>query len=427
MSSLEGAYTYQGLEEIQWLSRAVSSQNSQIQPNAVPSNNDAYENISEYDEPSSISSLSIYSASGDDDANSVSSSQEDLESRIAFLHEKQKLLERAMKALQREELYEASIAPSVIDKSHPSCNISSIVEEARTMLKALNEDEDDDDVVVLPSSSQSQSKRKQDSSDSIKESSKRLKIDITNVSRRVATQEDTPVPVSEDEEDDDAEPYPMQGKWMAKSFLRYHKPSFNASRYENWKIKRDPYVGNVAVPPSPTPFERETELKVALSFTSTPQLITSAVPPFNVVHANAAFAILSGRNDIVGSSVETIFQVDSPVEEEGEEQDSKQTNVHQIFPNQILLNGKACQIALTPIVDRGQNPKGGVSHLLLQVRQGDADAIQMQDIPLSSITNTTRGAATDNGRKVFLTTIGWYHYIKHIQGSRARALVLEAH
>ena len=150
MSSLEGAYTYQGLEEIQWLSRAVSSQNSQIQPNAVPSNNDAYENISEYDEPSSISSLSISSASGDDDANSVSSSQEDLESRIAFLHEKQKLLERAMKALQREELYEASIATSVIDKSHPSCNISSIVEEARTMLKALNEDEDEEDDVVLP-------------------------------------------------------------------------------------------------------------------------------------------------------------------------------------------------------------------------------------------------------------------------------------
>jgi hypothetical protein len=412
MYSTEGAYQEDLEDAARWLSIASAlesnvEETNEIQPANVTSignSNYTDENISVDYEPSSISSLSVSSTSGDDETNSVTSSDNDIESRISFLQKKQALLERAMKALQEEELYTASIAHSIIDKSHPSTTISSLCEEAKTILKALNKEEkkEGDESSTLSTKQAQKRKESEDSDSSDQEgSSKRFKIDITTVSRKVSTdlfQDMVPAPVSEDEKEDEDEPYPLKGsEWMAKSFLRYHKPSFEASQYSDWKIKRDPYVGNVAVPPSPTPFDRETELKDALSFTSTPQLITSSVPPFNVVHANAAFAILSGMNNIVGSSVESIFQVDN------ENVESTSNNTHQIFPDQILLNGKACQIVLTPIVDRVQNPKGGVSHLLLQVQQGDA-AIEMENIS-SAITSTQQGTGNNNNR-VFLTTIG---------------------
>mmetsp|Transcript_33387 Transcript_33387/g.80808 ORF Transcript_33387/g.80808 Transcript_33387/m.80808 type:complete len:406 (+) Transcript_33387:170-1387(+) len=405
MNSIDGTYQEDLEDCARWLSMASASPDkieSRNMPTAPPSSENYADENSESssidDEPSSLSSVSMTSSSGDDDTNSVSSSSEDIESRISFLRKKQALLERAMKALRKEDMYSASIAQSVVNNTHPSTTFSSLCEEARTTLKSLNRDEpkDGDDDISTLSSKRSKSKRKE--SEYRLEDSKRVKIDITNVSRRVSRDtfkdmvDTTPMAVSEDEEDDEAEPYPLAGKWMAKSFLRHHKPSYEVSKFDNWKIKRDPYVGSIVVPPSPTPFLQETELKDALAFTSTPQLITSAVPPFNVVHANAAFAILSGVNNAVGSSVESIFEVDNV---------EKRTDSRQIFPDQIRLNGEACQIDLTPIVDRVQYPKGGVSHLLLQVQQGDA--IDMGEIPLSSITHTQR-SGTDN--RAFLTTIG---------------------
>mmetsp|Transcript_33388 Transcript_33388/g.80812 ORF Transcript_33388/g.80812 Transcript_33388/m.80812 type:complete len:402 (+) Transcript_33388:170-1375(+) len=401
MNSIDGTYQEDLEDCARWLSMASASPDkieSRNMPTAPPSSENYADENSESssidDEPSSLSSVSMTSSSGDDDTNSVSSSSEDIESRISFLRKKQALLERAMKALRKEDMYSASIAQSVVNNTHPSTTFSSLCEEARTTLKSLNGEADDD----LSASSSKRSKSKRKESEYRLEDSKRVKIDITNVSRRVSSDtfkdmvDTTPIAVSEDEEDDEAEPYPLAGKWMAKSFLRHHKPSYEVSKFDNWKIKRDPYVGSIVVPPSPTPFLQETELKDALAFTSTPQLITSAVPPFNVVHANAAFAILSGVNNAVGSSVESIFEVDNV---------EKRTDSRQIFPDQIRLNGKACQIDLTPIVDRVQYPKGGVSHLLLQVQQGDA--IDMGDIPLSSISHTQRSGRNN---RVFLTTIG---------------------
>ncbi|KAL3944044.1 MAG: hypothetical protein SGBAC_001872 [Bacillariaceae sp.] len=390
MYSTEDTYQ-ENLEDCaQWLSMAsaspdkIVSRSSPAAPSSIADENDS--NISGDDEPSSLSSVSMTSSSGDDDTSSYSSTSDDIGERISFLHEKQVLLHRAMKALQREDMYTASIAQSVIDKTHPSTFVSSLYDEARTTPDSVNYDGDDMSTLSSPRSN----KRKEPEYHN-EESNKRTKIDITSVSRRVSSDIDAPVTVSEDEEDDEALPYPLTGKWMAKSFLRHHKPSYNVSKFDNWKIKRDPYVGNIVVPPSRTPFNQETELKDALSFTSTPQLITSAVPPFNVVHANAAFAMLSGMSSTVGSSVESIFEVDN-VDSETNRTD---------FPEQIRLNGKVCKIDLTPIVDRVQSPKRGVSHLLLQVQQGDA--IDMGAIPLASISGT-QGTARNN--RVFLTTIG---------------------
>ncbi|CAJ1955705.1 unnamed protein product [Cylindrotheca closterium] len=399
MNSSEGRYQETLEDSARWLSMASASPDKIVSSRSTPSapanmGTDVDENSSIADEPSSMSSVTMTSQSGDDDndTSSVTSStsSDDIESRISFLHQKQLLLERAMKALRREEMYTASIAKFVTEKVHPSTIISPLWEEARTTLKSFNRDED-----AISTTSSKGSKRKE--TECREESSKRIKIDISTVSRIVSSADaligtPAPVAVSEDEADE-AEPYPVQGKWMAKSFLRHHKPSYDVSKFDNWKIKRDPFVGSIVMPPSPTPFLQETELKDALAFTSTPQLITSAVPPFNIVHANAAFAMLSGRSNTVGSSVESIFEVDDVVESSA---DSQHT-----FPNQIRLNGKTCQIELTPILDRAQKSKGGVSHLLLQVHEGDA--IAMNDIPLSSIA-ATQGIGNNN--RVFLTTIG---------------------
>jgi hypothetical protein len=308
------------------------------------------------DWPSSTSSVSSSStASTETDDISVYGSDE-MGERIAFLREKQCLLQRALQAMKGEEIYEASIAVGVFKHihSHPSGNSSvlnsSLCQDARETL-------DDSAVTTKRPSREDESTT---SSTSTSMTSKRLKIDTQSVSCVSAStaSDNTVVPSFHRPLD----PFPMDGKWMAKAFIHHFKPNSSSSSTttsSDWKMLKDPYLGDMVIPPSMEPLHTEMQLKDALGFTSTPQLITSAVPPFAVVHANKAFSILSGDQNLMGTSVESIFQVDD---------DSANYMPDQAFPTRMRLQNQDCQLCLIPIIDRASNPSGGVSHILLKVK-----------------------------------------------------------
>jgi hypothetical protein len=291
---------------------------------------------------SSSTSSAVSTESTDSDDTSVYGSDE-MGERIAFLRQKQRLLHRALRAMKRDEVYEASIAVGMFKHMHSHSSGNS----------------------YLLSSSKRPSKEDESttSTTSTSMSSKRLKIDTQSVTCVPASNVGDNMVVPSFNRS--LYPFPMDGKWMAKAFIHHFKPkppssSASASTMSSdWKVVKDPYLGNMVIPPSMEPLHTEMQLKDALGITSTPQLITSAVPPFAVVHANKAFSILSGDQNLVGTSVESIFQVDD---------DSANYMPDQAFPTRMRLQNQDCQLCLIPIIDRTSNPSGGVSHILLKVK-----------------------------------------------------------
>lgn len=311
---------------------------------------------------SSMSSVSMTSSSSaDDDSMSGYSSGDDLGDIIPFLREKQLLLQRAIGALKREEIYAATIAVGVASSVHPSVSISSVFQDAKDALRRIN---GDDTETIESSSSIATAKRQSpvDHDESSTESTKRIKIDTRSV-RHFSGSEAEGNAMLATASGRPQEPFPMEGsKWMARALMNNFKPTTSSSDSSSeWKVVRDPYMGSLAIPPSTESCQREMQLRDALGFTPTPQVITSAVSPFAVVHANRAFSVLCGEQNFVGKSVESLFQV----EEDSSTASSGETKT---FPTRIRLQNQDCQLCLIPIIDRAASKRGAISHILLKAQ-----------------------------------------------------------
>eukprot|EP00980_Cylindrotheca_fusiformis_P002199 scaffold504_cov109-Cylindrotheca_fusiformis.AAC.5 len=309
--------------------------------------------------PSSMSSVSMASSSDDgndeeDDEISVYSSGDDLMERISFLREKQQLLQRALSSMKQEEIYEANIAVGVAKHTHSSMTVSSLCHDAKETLLSMMQGSKHANPSslkrALPLEEEHSSTTTQSSAAS---SAKRFKIDTESVSYLSASEACETV-------FDGLPSRPMESSfpfddttWMAKAFQNHFRKT--SSNNKEWKVRKDPYLGNLAIPPCAESCQKEMQLQDALAFTSRPQVITSAVPPFAVVHANKAFTVLAGEQSVIGKPIESIFKVDASKETSG------------AFPTRIQLLNRDCQLCLTPIFERASNVDG-ISHILLQVR-----------------------------------------------------------
>ena len=259
-------------------------------------------------EPSSLSSSSLTSENENDDESSSSFSdgidsadETKIDSEIAFLQAKQRLLRRAINTIKEEEVYDASQARSTLAASTSASKPSGsqIWIEARDILSILNRREGKD----VPVKRNSRDRPLVVSSDSNCSSNKRLKIDVSSVIQ--VSSSSVPQPTTQKDYKIISTPNPLMnstssagqhssspftnslkipferlsggGPWMAKALIR----SLPSSLHQNddksstedfssttWEIVQDPSLGAIVVPPSSVSLSQNSiQLKDALTIT----------------------------------------------------------------------------------------------------------------------------------------------------------------
>ena len=232
-------------------------------------------------EGSSFVEVTSSSSTSSCDRNCSDNESEDIDYEIAFLKQKQKLLHRAVKAMNREETYDASQARSVVaEDGSNNKKASPIWVEAKAFLSLLNRRDEE-----------SGNKRRAETpppptirvatSYSLQES-KRPKIDISSVSCIPSKDMETHLKprISKYEQViEDMSPatsFTPMGPWVAKALV-HCLPSLklpcDSSRTAScqWAIFKDPNRGSLVLPPSKIPIHNSIELKDAMAFTSVPQ------------------------------------------------------------------------------------------------------------------------------------------------------------
>lgn len=218
-------------------------------------------------EPSSISSDSS-------DYNS-DAENEDIDSQISFLKEKQLILKRAFALFKEEENYDASRARLIL--AGKISRGSPLWLEAKEVLEELEEER---------SESQASPKKVKISTEcawtleSCKRDPNHPKIDLSSVIRISSADvgDDLIAAVADAiKRDVLSVPFAITGPWMAKMLVRC-LPSIPTTTTTtkpadsvNWVIVNDPSMGPIVVPPSTIPFQNKIHLKEAIACTSVAQ------------------------------------------------------------------------------------------------------------------------------------------------------------
>lgn len=120
---------------------------------------------------------------------------------------------------------------------------------------------------------------------------------------------------------------------------------------------------------------------------------------------------------MIGKEVENILHVDDSAMIQGGGQSSYQ----EVLNGRMLLpqNNNSCHISVCPIIDRLSNPRGGISHLLLQVKLGHKAITEDRNVNTNiSTKNDVDGEKEENfgdiepsndeygESDIFLTTVG---------------------
>ena len=199
-------------------------------------------------------SSSPYSSDTDD---------EDIDSQISFLREKQMLLKRASAAMKQQEAYDAKMARKMMVGTYSSgapiwLEAKRVLDdlegrndgktEIRSSKKARVSSDEDDMLFKSTISARDPNLPKIDISTVRHISSADIEDDMIGVMNVVKKAEVSRVPL------------PNSGPWMAKVLARFLP---HTSR--KWEVVNDPSLGPMVVPPTNTPIPNRVELKDAVA------------------------------------------------------------------------------------------------------------------------------------------------------------------
>jgi hypothetical protein len=316
-----------------------------------------------------------------------SESDEEFDSKLEYLNEKQHLLKRAFRQMSVEEAYDAAIA-MVECQSRPPDDADSIWTEAKVYLQSTVERKDE--LKVQPQVQGERTVNKQ-----VTNPANPL-IDVSEVERHsssVYNVETTPENATLQVLSSFEKHIFGRGQWMAQALIwsthaeeddddHDHEPAL--AHDSHWRVISDPQTRVLGLsPPHNKMLQDSVSLQDAIAITSQPRLVCQSTPPFGVVFANKAFLLLSGLRDskyVIGKPVETILQVTQDMSGNHATGDFLQSTIR-------LLN-KACHIRVVPVVDRAKRRRirNGratlfMSHILVPVIPDETTQLPSQPRP----------------------------------------------
>ena len=268
-------------EKLMFAAREVNS--SGIVGTLTPSNNSSSGYASDDDantldsQDTGNDAVSFVSSSLSKSGSDESFEEDDsIESEIAFLQEKQTLLQRALTAMKREDIYNATKARDVVNGNLPAEAL--IWQEAREVLD------------VLKNGGEGSSNRIHESDESAttwaqnttRRPNKRPRIDVSSVICHSATEaDDHPMTAIRSGRVIANKQVLCAGHWVAQAMAQAFNfpqpggagpgPPMSPSSNNTWEIMNDPDLGPLVVPPPKLELKIELQLKDALSFTPTAQ------------------------------------------------------------------------------------------------------------------------------------------------------------
>jgi hypothetical protein len=364
---------------------------------AKSSSEDGY--VTGTDEPNSSSDSGgvCYSSDDDDD-----SSSEDMQERIEFIRQKQRLMKRASSVLlgQAQEAYDAATARTasqqVESQDMPGgiwCRAKRVLPKESAAKKALARR------AVRPNRGGNRT---------IQPSPCDPRINLDTVNQVEAEAYDRIAPIEEDE-NDEVERLPVvsfpQGQWMAQALIRSSSTDVRSNPSDcRWKVIADPVTCSLGlVPPSSFSMEHGISIEDALQLSDEGHLLTQATPPFCVVHVNKAFLVLTGLSSatsLIGIPVEAVLQAtqDMTTFPARSSQYEQPQAAEDFVWARFLASGaggeqdeSSYQMKIVPVLDRSQRrrlsstvegltpPKGYtcLSHVLVRVRKVEKELLDM--------------------------------------------------
>lgn len=151
----------------------------------------------------------------------------------------------------------------------------------------------------------------------------------------------------------------LQGEWMAQALSK-------SSRTNRWRVVSDLQTCSLGLaPPEDASFSATVSLEEATDFSTRPQIVTQASPPFCVVHVNKAFLTKYGTTEIIGKPIENLFQLVDDTDE--------MYQIGNIFGN------RSCRLKVTPVVDRSRKRQrlsiSFMSHILVEFEDARTIAV----------------------------------------------------
>jgi hypothetical protein len=384
------------------------------------------------DEPISSSDSGVCYSSEDDD-----SSSEDMQERIEFIRQKQRLMKRAASVLlgQEQEAYEAATARSASQVVGTQDKPDSIWTRAKR---------------VLPKQSAAKKALARRNLRGSNRGGKRTiqpspvdpSINLANVNQVESEAFDRSTAIEEDE-NDAVERLPEvsfpQGQWMAQALIRSSSTDLPSNPSDcRWKVIADPVTCSLGlVPPSSFSMEHGISIEDALKLSDEGHLLTQATPPFCVVHVNKAFLVLarlSSAASLIGRPVESVLQatqdmttfpaLNSPY---GQQEEAKDFVWARFLRHHIVASDddageeqdESYQMRVTPVLDRSQRrrlssateaspPLKGytcLSHVLVRMRkvaQGLQDVgpatLEEEESTIMQVSETDTKNSDDTGQ-----------------------------
>ena len=197
--------------------------------------------------------------------------EHDIESEIDFLQEKQNLLKRAISAMKREDMYEASRARELMLGKFER-DVSSLWDEAKEIIDNLNQAENTSNL------SDAEVKEKSDRDVGAPRPGKKQRIDTSSVACiRSALIGDGNMDKPLRETVSPTVKLTLNASWMGYALSRTVTKSLSGNRLESvscvrgWEIVDDLSLGALVVPPPLCCLQNGVELKEAIALTSDPQ------------------------------------------------------------------------------------------------------------------------------------------------------------
>ncbi|KAL3914347.1 MAG: hypothetical protein SGILL_006138 [Bacillariaceae sp.] len=358
---------------------------------------------------SGCSSFNRGDSSVDSNDSSSISSAEDIDTEIAYLKSKQKILERASSKLRQEQAYVACNARGILrgDFSRES----KLWAEAKCVLDVLKKESK---LSESSDSDPSPPKRESPAHQAVEfhiPAAKRPKIDLVNVNKvsagslrgnvtptrsiisDLSTIASPALPRSVDSpEVNTIAVQSSHSHWMPQVMVYQIPALVSRNAITSLDVMLDPNVGLLVVSPEHLPFQNGIQLTKALEFTTSAQIIAMSTPPFAIVHVNKAFCEASGLShaDVIGKPVEEIIEVEQDIP-------SDVDSVGSPLPLQsrfLISDGKKCLIHVAPITDRSQNTRG-MTHILVKIEEV-ADSSCTESISLAG--KITSGTGADEAK-----------------------------
>lgn len=279
----------------------------------------------------------------DDDENS-----EDFPDKMDFLQEKQRILQRASIALRQEETYDASVARVTANPPSRANECETVWDEAKDILRKLgNKGKPVEEAMLSPSPRHTSSMKGRPQKRCTK-TPRHPSIELRSVAHKVLSssspslKDTSATTLSSKRDAEEMSKNDMRslsntsvsgkGRWMVEALVRGASvadggDSSDESRHiqkntddpelivvaSSWKIVSNPLTHSLGLlPPAQIPLKDTMTIQEAVGVSSDARIVTQAIPPFGVVHANKAFltfADLNSSESIIGKPVESILQV----------------------------------------------------------------------------------------------------------------------